>query len=239
VNQFTRRPRRRHGAGARLGTFAATAALSALSLAAPVAAQDLADFDYENLSFRGVAVEWGYLWPSKVETDPTFGVRFDLGYLGPSVRLTPSITYWESQMTTAEVRTLEARVEELANRGRPVVSEPVTIDLGRIMRRDLALGLDGHVVWSIPLGLLSYAGAGVSAHLLNGSGEAVDGTFVEDLLDSVSAGINLHAGLEYPVNSRLRFYTSGRHEWLGDLRWFELRVGTQVMFGPSLPGELR
>lgn len=239
MNPFRWRPSGTRPGPARRSLVAAAVLLPLLPVGAPASAQDLADFDYENLSFRGVGLEWGYLWPSTVETDPTFGVRFDLGYLGPSVRLTPSITYWESKMTSAEVRTLEARVEEFANRDRPVGSEPVAIDLGQIMRRDLALGLDGHVVWSIPLGLLSYTGAGVSAHLLNGGGEAVEGTFVEDLLDSVSAGVNLHAGLEYPVSSRLRFYTSARHEWLGDLRWFEVRFGTQVMFGPSLPGELR
>lgn len=213
----------------------------ALTLVTPAAAvgQELADFDYENLSFRGVGIEWGYLYPSTVEQDPSFGLRFDLGYLGPSVRLVPSVSFWQSRMTAAEVQTLEQRVEQLANRSRPVGSAPVDIDLGEIERRDVVLGVDSHVVWSIPLGLLSYAGAGVAAHVLDGRGESIDDTFVEDLLDSVTAGFNLHVGLEYPVTERLRFHTSMRHEWLGDLRYFEVRVGTQIMFGPSLPGELR
>src|SRR5690606_15772045 len=45
----------------------ACAALLALAfVTAPASAegQDLADFDYENLSFRGVGLEVGYLWPT-------------------------------------------------------------------------------------------------------------------------------------------------------------------------------
>ena len=65
---------------------------------------------------------------------------------------------------------------------------------------DVVMSLDAQVVWRVPYGLLTYAGVGASAHVLNGGGPAVDGTFVEDLLDSVTAGFNLHGGLEYPMD---------------------------------------
>jgi hypothetical protein len=166
-------------------------------------------------------------------------MRFDLGYLGPGVRITPSITWWESRMKRGEVRELEGRVNELANRSRPPGSEPVAVELGEIVWSDLVLGVDAHVVWSVPYGFLTYTGLGASAHIQNGSGAAIDDTFVEDLLDSVAAGFNAHAGLEYPVNERLRVYGVARYELLGDLRYMELRLGTQIMFGPSAPGEVR
>jgi hypothetical protein len=215
-------------------------ALPAPGHGAGLRAQELADFDYENLSFRGIGFEVGYLTsPSRVEPDPTFGVRFDLGYLGPGVRITPSITWWESRMERGEVRELEGRVNDLANRARPPGAEPVSVDLGEVVWSDLVLGVDAHVVWSVPYGFLTYTGVGAAAHIQNGSGAAIDDTFVEDLLDSVAAGFNAHAGVEYPMNERLRLYGAARYELMGDLRYLELRVGTQIMFGPSAPGEVR
>ena len=54
--------------GGSTGTVVLGAAVAVLmSGGAPAGAQDLADFDYENLSFRGFGAEWGYLYPSRVE----------------------------------------------------------------------------------------------------------------------------------------------------------------------------
>ncbi|NIP58255.1 MAG: hypothetical protein GWM92_08335, partial [Gemmatimonadetes bacterium] len=89
---------------------------------------------------------------------------------------------------------------------------PASVDLSPIEWRDLIVGLDGHFAWHAPGGILTYLGTGAAAHILNGRGPAVDGTFVEDLLDSVRAGVNLHAGLELAAHPRFRFYTEGRGE---------------------------
>lgn len=219
----------------RWGLAAAVAAWT--GAASPIAAQSLADFDYENLAFRGFAPEWGYLWPDRVEATQSYGVRLDLGYLGPGLRVVPSVTYWKSTFKAEEVRELEERVASL------IVSQTdgpaPTVDLGVIDWSDVALAVDGHFVWRIPLGLLSFAGLGATAHILNGAGPAVDGTFVDDLLDSVTAGVNAHAGLEYPVARRFRLYGQARYELMGDLRYGEVRFGGQIMIGGPAPGEER
>lgn len=204
--------------------------------ATSASAQELADFDYENLEFRGVGLEVGYLWPDKVEPTASYGVRMDLGYLGPGLRVTPSLTYWSSRMTAAEVGGLETRLDSLIARTQPgVPAAPVS--LGTIEWSDLALALDAHVVWRVPYGFLTFAGAGASVHFLNGAGDAIADTFVEDLLDSVSAGFGLQAGIEFPVASNLRFYSTGRLELLEDLRYAALRGGLQLHFGGAVPGE--
>ena len=224
----------------RLRRLAGVGVVALLALCAGVdggAAQELADYDYENLGFRGVGVEGGYIVPNTVKDAYTVGARIDLGYLGPGFRVVPSLTYWSSELKDEEVGELEERLADLVVRE----SEPGTprpdVDLGEIAWTDVILGVDGHFVWRIPLGLLGYAGAGASAHLLDGQGEAIADTFIEDLLDSVRAGFNLHAGLEIPVHDRFRLYSTGRYEMLGDLRYFETRVGAQLMFGPPAPGE--
>ncbi len=203
----------------------------------PGAAQGLEEFDYENLAFRGVGIEVGAIVPTRVEPTATFGARVDLGYLGPGLRIVPGFTYWSSDLRRKEVRKLEEQVERLIQRQTPGVPAP-DVDLGRVSWSDIVLSVDGHFVWRVPYGVLTYAGAGVSAHLLNGEGPAVDGTFVEDLLDTVNAGANLHGGLEVPVGSRVRIYGLTRVELLEDVQYVEFRIGGQLMFGPAVPGEL-
>ncbi len=232
----------RRGRGRRRspGAGALIVAAGLLATAGGASAQtSLADYDYENLSFRGFSLETGYIWPTKVDATYTVGARVDLGYLGPGIRIVPGVAYWSSTMKGSEVATLERKVDEL------ILGEigPGTgftgVDLGTIDWSDFILSLDGHFVWAVPFDLLTFAGAGVSAHVLNGEGRAIAGTFVEDLLDAVKAGVNVHAGVEYPLADRFRFYGEGRYELLEDLRYMELRIGAQIMLTGPAPGEAR
>ena len=101
------------------------------------------------------------------------------------------------------------------------------------------MGVDGHYVWATPLNLFFSTGVGLSAHFLNGAGAAVDGTFVEDLLDSVSAGFNLNAGLEYPINNRVRIHGRSKIEVLGDINYLEFGGGLTLIWGGLVQGEDR
>jgi hypothetical protein len=201
------------------------------------AQQDIADIDYAHLSFRGFGFDVGYLWPNKVAATESYAVRFDMGYAGPGLRIVPSVTYWNSQLNDGEITDFETRVADLvaSQTGGP---RPA-LDLGTIEYTDIALGVDGHVVWELPLDLLTYGGLGLTAHFINGDGEAINGTFVEDLIDSVEPGFNLHLGMEYPVTNAMRLYSVGRYEVMPDLQYFHVRVGWQIMTGPNAPGEGR
>ena len=205
-------------------------------LAAPSTsgAQELADYDYENLGFRGVGLHGGYIFPSSVKETYTVGASMDLGYLGPGLRVVPSITYWDSELKADEVAELETRLENLIIDQGGTLTQP--IDLGVITWSDIALTVDSHFVWSIPYGFLGYAGAGASAHLMNGGGSIAD-TFIDDLLDSIRAGFNLHAGVEVPLHPQLRLYSGARYELLGDLRYLELRGGLRLFLGEPAAGE--
>ena len=201
-------------------------------------AQDLADYDYENLSFRGISFEAGYLFADNVENTETVGVRFDLGFLGPGFRLMPGVTYWKSRMALTEVSVFEDRLGDLTQAQGGTVP-PLGFDLGAIRRSDVVVSLDGHYLWAVPLNFFFSTGVGVSVHFLSGWGAAIDDTFVEDLLDSVSAGFNLHAGLEYPIADRIRIYGGSKVEVLGDLNYIELRGGLTFIWGGLVQGEDR
>jgi hypothetical protein len=223
-------------------TASVRAILSAMECAlvlAPGAAagQELADLDYENLSFRGFGLDWGYLWPNGIEQTDGVGLRIDMGYAGPGLRIMPHIGYWSSPLERQEINELEDRIEALiaTQSGAPAPA----LDLGTIRWRDVAVGVDAHVVWGSLLGLLTYGGLGVAAHVLDGDGNAIAGTFIDDLMDSVSAGFNLHFGMEYPVSDRSRIYGVSKYEVMSDIQYLSIRAGLQIMTGPSAPGEGR
>jgi hypothetical protein len=213
--------------------------LALLCLVAPTGAsgQDLADLDYEHLAFRGLGFDWGYLWPTRVDRTGSVGMRLDMGYAGPGLRIMPSVTYWSSPLGQGEITELEDRIGALIadQTGGPAPA----LDLGSIEWRDVAIGVDAHVVWDSLFDVLTYGGLGVTAHILDGDGNAIAGTFIDDLLDTVTAGFNLHLGAEYPVTDRFRIYTLGKYEVLSDIQYFTARVGWQIMTGPPAPGEER
>jgi opacity protein-like surface antigen len=205
---------------------AALLLLSAFQVRA--SAQSLADYDYANLSFRGAGLDYGFIWPSKVEATSLFSLRLDLGYLGPGVRISPSVSYWSSTFKQGELARLAEQLNRLpALQERDVMIEPG--ELGTIELSDLSFSVDAHLVWTTPVRVITYLGAGVALHVLNGSGTAVGGTFVEDLLDSTPAGVAAMAGAELQPFRRFRLYAETRYNLLSDVRYPGLRVGGAFM----------
>ncbi len=210
------------------------ARVAALVLLLPASgtAQSLADYDYENLRFRGVGADIGYIAPNRVDATTVFGVRFDLGYLGPGVRILPTISYWSSHLKRSELERFADRLEQIP----ALRDQNVSIradDLGTVAWSDVGLGLDAHVVWTTPFRFYTYAGAGFAVHVMNGKGGAVEDTFIEDLLDSMPAAISVMGGVEYEPVTQLRIYGEGRYTVQSDLRYPTIRLGLAVMMAPA------
>jgi hypothetical protein len=200
-----------------------------LLLPAAAAAQDLADYDYENLSFSGMGVMVTQLFPSRMESTPALSIRADLGLLGPNVRIVPGLTYWASRMRRSEVRRMEERIEALCNRaGSPCPG----IELGEIRVSDVALEVDAHYLWTTDFNVEPYAGIGASMHLMNGRGDFIEDTFIEDLLDAIAPGLNLVGGVEFPLTPNLRLMAEARGVLTGNVRYLGLGIGGTVL----LPG---
>lgn len=197
---------------------------AALAAALPTAllAQDIADYDYENLVFSGVGAHLMGVFPAR--TDPALGLnlRADLGLLGPNVRISPGITYWSSQLREGEVQRIESRIEDACDRG----GVPCPgIELGEVEVSDFSLQVDAHYLWTTDYFVEPYAGVGVSVHLLNGSGEFVNGTFVEELLDGIAPGLDLVGGLEFPIAGNLRVLGEARAVLTGNTRYLSVGLG--------------
>lgn len=194
-------------------------------------AQELADYDYENLTFRGIGFDYGYIWPSKVEPAAMYSIRLDLGFLGPAVRIAPGLSYWSSTFRMSELDRLADRLNNLP----PLQEQGVVItadDLGTVEWSDLALSLDAHVVWTAPLDIITFMGLGGSIHALNGRGDAIADTFVEDLLDSTTAGVSILAGAEYEPIPHIRIYGEARYTLVSDVRYPGIRIGAALMLPP-------
>jgi hypothetical protein len=199
-------------------------ALLAIGLLIPgmAASQQWEDYDYENLEFRGIGLDIGSVWPNGIEPTLAFGVRADMGFVGPRVRVAPAIRYWTSRLEDAEVSRLSEQLQSLCEQQ---ASGPCPdFNLGEIDRSDLELAADAHYL--IPTGytIEPYVGGGLGIHLLNGSGEAIEGTFVEDLLDTVVPALNLVGGVNIPIGT-LVLIGEARYVLVSDVRYGHLLVG--------------
>jgi hypothetical protein len=69
---------------------------------------------------------------------------------------------------------------------------------------------------------------GFAAHLLNGTGAAIDDTFVEDALDTIDAGLNLTMGTAIELIPALQFTIDLRGGLTGELRTASARAGLML-----------
>lgn len=209
------------------------ASVAALLLALPAAAraQDMADYDYENLVLSGVGAHVSAIYPTRSEPTLALNVRVDLGLLGPNVRITPGLTFWSTQLRDSEVERIEDRIEAACeNGGAPCPG----VEVGEVEISDLSIDLDAHFLWATDYMVEPYAGAGVSLHLLNGRGDFIEDTFVEELLDAIAPGFNLVGGLEFPITDNLRILGEARGVLTGNIRYVSLGVGGAWRFPPQL-----
>ncbi len=93
-----------------------------------------------------------------------------------------------------------------------VVIDPAgddTIRLGRITWSDVTGDVDLQYVLPQGHAVTAYLGVGLGAHIRHGSGPAINGTFVQDALNSVTAGLNGTIGAEVGAK-RWRFTIDAR-----------------------------
>jgi hypothetical protein len=199
--------------------------------AAPLSAQAWEDFDYENLEFRGIGLDVGWIFPHRVDQAVSLGLRVDLGNLGPNLRIRPGLSYWSSQMRQREIDRLSEQIQNVCLRQYGTLTQCPPLNLGRIRMSDLSVNLDAQYEWTeSPFVFIPYAGLGGGIHLLNGRGEAINGTFIEDFLDSVSPGLNLIGGLRFPVGTTLDLSAEARYVLAADIRHGTLAAGITWLF---------
>ena len=199
---------------------------AALPLSRLAAQSVLAQFSYDSLRPSGLQADLGALGASRLRGTIVGGVRLDYGYIAPHVRVLLGLSYFKGSFD-------QQAIAELTRKLRSVVDDPdsnFTIDVGRITWSDLTGDLDLQYVLPQGPSVTAYLGAGLGVHLRNGSGKAINGTFVEDALDGVSVGLNGTLGAEFAVGPHWRLTLEGRGVVSTDLSTVSLRAGVMYRF---------
>lgn len=180
----------------------------------------LNQFSYENLRLSGLQLDLGVLGASELTGATVGGVRVDYGRIAPRVRLLLGLSYFRSHFDQQSLRRFEQRLDSIVNPG-----ANDNINVGRISLGDLIGDIDFQFVFPQGHGINAYLGAGVSIHARNGSGAAINGTFVEDALDVITAGVNGTMGFEFNLSPAWRFTIDGRGMLSSGLQTASLRTG--------------
>ena len=186
-----------------------------------LAAQGLLNqFSYDNLRLSGIQLDAGLLGASDLTGSTVGGLRVDFGRIAPKVRLLLGLSYFHSQFDQRAINRFERRLDSIVN-----PSTPDNIDLGRISLSDIVGDIDFQLVFPQGHGITAYLGTGISVHARNGNGAAINGTFMEDALDVITAGLNGTMGFEFNLSRAWRFTVDGRGVLSSGLRSVSLRTG--------------
>ncbi len=206
-------------------TVGATLMLAGAPAAAAQAVLD--EFTYDSLRPSGIQVDLGALGASDLERTLTGGLRFDVGRIAPKVRVLLGVSYFRSNFDAAARSRFEQRIRDF-------VIDPSgddTIRVGEVRMTAVTADLDLQYV--IPQGrvVTTYLGLGAGVQVLNGSGPAIDGTFIEDGLDGVAASLNATVGAEVALARRWRLTLEARGALSSELSSVSLRAGIMYRFG--------
>jgi hypothetical protein len=192
--------------------------------APPLASQVWEEYDFRELEFDGVGFEAGRVWPARVESATAFGLRLDMGFITPATRIVPAARFWSSSLQADEVTRLAQQIVLVCER-QVNVTCPDRLELGEVRLSDLELAVDAQRFFFVGRRITPFAGVGLGLHLLNGSGDFIDGTFVEDLLDTVSPGLGPLFGLNARIGSAVQLLIEVRMMLAGDVRFVALSGG--------------
>jgi hypothetical protein len=185
-------------------------------------------FSYEGLGLSGIGGGVGLITSDRLTREVIGNVRIDYGVIAPRVRVLVGAAYFKGLLADDEITKFETSL-------RRVVTDPTndaTIDIGQITWADLSGDLDLQYLAPIGSRYLMYAGLGVNVHIRNASGVAIANTFVEDALDTVSAGGTASFGFEVAFAPRLTGMIDLRGGLSSELRTLSLGLGLMYRVRP-------
>ena len=177
-------------------------------------------FSYENLKPSALQIDLGPLGGNNVRGTLTGGMRLDYGLIAPRVRVLLGVSYFRADFSSSARQRFEQRI-------RSVVTDPSgddAISLGRMTWSDVTGDLDLQYVLPQGHAVTTYLGVGVGAHIRHGGGSAINGTFVQDALNEITAGLNATLGTEIGAK-RWRVTLDARGVLSSGLSTVSLRMG--------------
>jgi len=179
----------------------------------------LSQFSYENIKPSAIEFDLGPLAGTNVRGTLTGGMRLDYGRIAPHVRVLLGLSYFKADFSSAARTRFEQRLDSIVN---PTRKD--TINLGPITWSDVTGDVDLQYVLPQGHAVTAYMGIGIGAHVRHGSGPAINGTFVQDALNEITAGLNGTIGAEIGAK-RWRFTVDARGVLSSGLSTVSLRTG--------------
>lgn len=192
---------------------------------APLTAQGFLErFSYEGLGLSGIGVDFGGVVSDRLASDLTAAFHVDYGMIAPNVRTLLGVSYFRSRFSDDEIANFEDRLDALVN------DPSVSISVGEITWTNVTFDLDLQYVFGPARRVTPYLGFGIGVHVRNASGAAIEGTFVEDALDTVAAGLNASTGAEITVARNVRLTLDVRGLLTSELLAATARAGVMLRF---------
>ena len=179
----------------------------------------LSKFSYDNLKPSAIQLDLGPVGGNNIRGTLTGGLRLDYGFIAPRVRVLLGVSYYKADFSSAARARFAQRLDSIVNPG-----TPDTINLGRITWSDVTGDIDLQYVLPQGHAVTTYLGIGLGAHIRHGSGPAINGTFVQDALNSITAGLNGTIGAEVGAQ-RWRFTLEARGVLSSGVSTVSLRSG--------------
>ncbi|MGH7538701.1 MAG: hypothetical protein ACREMF_08710 [Gemmatimonadales bacterium] len=186
----------------------------------------LSEFSYDNLRVSGIQLDVGSLASRDLRGALVGGVRLDAGYFAPRVRMLLGVSYARSEFDQRAVARFNRTLLALVNDP----DSNATIDVGRVFLADVTADLDLLYMFNEGPAVTTALGLGVGVHVRNGSGRAIDRTFLEDALDGISPALNGIVGVAVALTPAWRLTGELRGNLLSDFSTASARVGFMYRF---------
>jgi hypothetical protein len=198
-------------------------------LAFALPAQQLTNrIQFDSLQLSALALDVGRIQPTQTEGATVFGIAADYGKLSRTLRLRFEAGYWESRLTDEVVRTFIDSLHKIINDP----SKDDVIRASGVSLYDITMGVSARYLPMQTALFQPFVGLGAGIHVFNAQGPLVDGTFVERLLDNISAGLFAETGVLFKPLQRIGVEGRVRGDLVNGFRALSVRVGGVYYFGP-------
>ena len=133
------------------------------------------------------------------------------------------MSYWESRY---QDNVVQGFVEQI----RKSTSPPSQVLPSEVSVSDIALGAEGRWKPRPSSFLRPYLAFGLAAHVINTEGELIDGTFVENALDYITAGVSGSTGIDVQLLEHFTLGAQARYDLLSGIRFGSVRLTATYVF---------
>ena len=180
----------------------------------------------DRLQLAALGVAGGAVRPAQLEPSSVYEVHADYGAIAERWHIVFTASFWQSRYQDHVVQAFADSIERSTDPPSEVVPSRVTVS-------DIALGAEGRWHPRPSSFLRPYLGLGLAAHVINTEGRLIDGTFVENALDYITAGVSGTAGMDMQLLENVRVGAQARYDLLSGIRFGSLRLTATYVFDPT------